>query len=100
MFVEKSDLQQRKFHIVGVSLGGFISINYVSKYPEKVHSLIVINPYGVDDQATNSSNAFIANDVSDGVLTFKSNDHYNKYINHFSNGALVLPKLLVTLLRH
>ncbi|PCJ30339.1 MAG: alpha/beta hydrolase [Moraxellaceae bacterium] len=43
-FVDALDIKD--FHLVGNSLGGFISWNYAAAYPERVNKLILIDPVG------------------------------------------------------
>jgi len=45
-FVESLGL--RRFHLAGSSLGGYIAGFYASEYPEKVKSLALFNPAGVN----------------------------------------------------
>lgn len=44
-FVEKIGLAQ--FHLVGISMGGYIGAYYAGEYPEKVKSLALMNSAGV-----------------------------------------------------
>jgi len=45
-FVESLDLN--RFHLAGSSMGGYIAGFYASEYPEKVKSLALFNPAGVN----------------------------------------------------
>ena len=47
-FVEVLGL--KSFHLVGSSMGGYIAGFYASEYPEKVKSLALFNPAGVNSQ--------------------------------------------------
>jgi abhydrolase domain-containing protein 6 len=49
-FVETIGLDS--FHMVGVSMGGYISAYYASEYPEKVKSLALIDAAGVNSRIT------------------------------------------------
>jgi len=44
-FVERIGL--KSFHLVGISMGGYLSAYYASEYPEKVKSLALMAPAGV-----------------------------------------------------
>jgi len=45
-FIEAIGLD--KFHVVGISMGGYISAYYASEHPEKVKSLCLLDAAGVD----------------------------------------------------
>jgi pimeloyl-ACP methyl ester carboxylesterase len=45
LFIEKKNLNN--FHLVGTSMGGGIAAIYAYKNPEKIRSLILINPLGI-----------------------------------------------------
>jgi pimeloyl-ACP methyl ester carboxylesterase len=45
-FIELKKIE--KFHLIGTSLGGGIATVYTYNHPEKVKSLILINPLGID----------------------------------------------------
>ena len=93
-FIEKSNLRHRKFHIVGFSLGGCVAINYVSKYPTRISSLILINPSGLHALPSNISS-------SNKILYYKSNEDLIKLIDRMSSGTLPpMSRLLLTALRH
>jgi pimeloyl-ACP methyl ester carboxylesterase len=47
-FVETIDLPS--FHLVGISLGGYISGYYAGEHPEKVKSLALMDPAGVESR--------------------------------------------------
>ncbi len=48
LFIEKKNLDN--FHLIGISMGGGIVTIYAHKYPQKVKSLILINPLGIDQE--------------------------------------------------
>jgi len=48
LFIEKKNLTN--FHLIGTSMGGGIATIYTYKYPQKVKSLILINPLGIDQE--------------------------------------------------
>lgn len=43
----------RKIHIVGNSMGGFIAAHFALGYPERTHSVALIDPAGVKSPMTN-----------------------------------------------
>ncbi|OPX36835.1 MAG: hypothetical protein B1H12_06230 [Desulfobacteraceae bacterium 4484_190.2] len=47
-FIEAIGL--KRFHVVGISMGGYISAYYASEYPEKVKSLCLIDAAGVESR--------------------------------------------------
>ncbi|NGX56584.1 MAG: Lipase 1 [Candidatus Anoxychlamydiales bacterium] len=48
IFVEKKGL--KKFHILGTSMGGGITTLYAHHYPDKVKTLSLLNPLGIDQE--------------------------------------------------
>lgn len=49
-FLEQLDLGDRKVHLVGHSMGSEILASLAEKYPEKVSSLVLLNPAGVEEK--------------------------------------------------
>lgn len=49
------------FHIVGSSLGGGVSLAYASKYPNRVKSVVVFNPFGVHPRVINDFHRRVVN---------------------------------------
>jgi pimeloyl-ACP methyl ester carboxylesterase len=47
-FLEQLDLEGKKAHLVGHSMGSEILASVAEKYPEKVSSLVLLNPAGVE----------------------------------------------------
>ncbi len=45
----RQGLGLRRFHLIGHSMGGFISAVYAARYPDQVISLGLIAPHGVDE---------------------------------------------------
>jgi len=45
-FLDK--LQLKKIHILGLSMGGSIALQYATEYPDRVKSLIIIGALGID----------------------------------------------------
>lgn len=99
-FIVKSCLNERKFHMVGFSLGGCMSCHYASRFPQRVLSIFLINPYGFVDKVTDADPSFIFNTYKDGIITFKSTDEFVIYYNYFMNGAMSLPNVFYTLVRY
>lgn len=50
-FAKHNNLES--FHVVGSSLGGGVSLAYASKYPNRVKSVVVFNPFGVHPRVIN-----------------------------------------------
>lgn len=47
--IEKLDLDGKKIHLVGHSMGSEILATMAEKYPEKISSLVLLNPAGVNE---------------------------------------------------
>ncbi len=63
--IEKLDLGDKKVHLVGHSMGSEILATLAQKYPEKIASLVLLNPAGVneDENAVKLSTKFILSGV-------------------------------------
>jgi pimeloyl-ACP methyl ester carboxylesterase len=48
IFAEKKDL--KRFHLIGTSMGGGITTLYTHNYPDKVITLSLLNPLGIDQE--------------------------------------------------
>jgi pimeloyl-ACP methyl ester carboxylesterase len=49
-FLEALGTEGEKFHLVGHSMGSEIFASFAEKYPEKVSSLVLLNPAGVEEK--------------------------------------------------
>ncbi len=49
-FLEQLDLQGRKIHLIGHSMGSEILASLALKYPDKVSSLVLLNPAGTEKE--------------------------------------------------
>merc|ERR1719427_1675489 len=94
-FVQWSGLSHRKFHIVGFSMGGGLTVQYAAKNPEEVQSLFLINPYGFYDQSKNPMFT-----ERDGDMTYETNEEFLEMYEKMSSGTMPLPWWLVAPLRH
>jgi len=49
-FIKIMDLEEKKFHLVGGSMGGHIAGVYATLYPEKLLSLCMVCPHGINHE--------------------------------------------------
>ena len=76
-FVEFIELET--FHLIGFSMGGYISVYYASIYPEKVKSLAIIDAPGVELKI--SSDAWQRYKQGEEIiLLYKTKDQFNDHL--------------------
>lgn len=97
-FVEKSKLLKQQFHIIGFSMGGYISVHYAAKNPHQIKSVVLMNPAGMHE-ANNQILKYVS--PSGGLKFIESNNEMLELMNLMSNGTMKAPpNLMLTLLRH
>jgi pimeloyl-ACP methyl ester carboxylesterase len=69
----------KKFHIVGNSMGGFISGKYAAKYPGEILSLGLFDPSGV--KSSEESQFFVELKEGRNALIIESTADYDKLLN-------------------
>lgn len=100
LFSQKIGFHTRKIHLAGYSLGGFLSMHYASRYPERVASLLLINPYGLYDYTHCEYDAEKTfknwND-----LYFENLEDWRAFIDYTGNGSIpIFPNWLMNVVRH
>jgi|GEM_PF-5831122 len=89
VFVRKVGL--KKFHMMGISMGGGISTVYASMYPDRVQKLIVINPFGSGDARKSD----IEKEIEKGNNVFfpESLEELDEFITYIRGKPLSLAKM-------
>ena len=77
-FIEKKGL--KSFHILGVSMGGAIAGGYAAKYPVKIKTLFLMDPFGVE---TEIESDFKKNaTIEDKILVYKNNEEFSRFLGY------------------
>ncbi len=84
-----SALKLESFHIVGVSMGGAISAVYASQHPDKVKSLTLIGPFGVESKI--KSDFQKAYQKGENPLVFKTTEGFDETVAYGSNKPEKVP---------
>lgn len=82
-------LNLKSFHLVGVSAGGAISAYYATLYPDKIKSLAIIGPFGV--QTAMKSDFRKAYDKGENPLVFKTPEGYDVMLTYGVNKSQTIP---------
>ncbi len=82
-------LKLESFHIVGVSMGGAISAVYASQHPDKVKSLTLIGPFGVESKT--KSDFQKAYQKGENPLVFKTTEGFDETVAYGSNKPEKVP---------
>lgn len=77
-FVETIGLDS--FHMVGVSMGGYISAYYASEYPEKVKSLALIDAAGVNSRISSYAWRLYKEDGKN-LLLYKTAQQFDEFMS-------------------
>lgn len=88
VFVRKKELNH--FHLMGISMGGGIATMYATMYPEKLKSLILLNPYG----ARTEEKSEIEKEIENGKNLFfpKNLEEFDQFITYIRGKPLSLAK--------
>lgn len=84
-FIEQLNLGGRKVHLIGHSMGSEILAALAEKYPDKVSSLVLLNPAGVEkeSQMTATASKFVLSGTHASAefglrMTFSGEEDYEK----------------------
>jgi pimeloyl-ACP methyl ester carboxylesterase len=86
-----------RFHIAGNSMGGYIAGNFAALYPERVETLLLLNPFGVVGSQT--SEMFVA--VKQGgnpVVLPRNQDEFKQLFNFLFVSPPFVPSAIVDFL--
>ena len=81
------------FHMVGVSMGGYISAYYASEYPEKVKSLALIDAAGVNSRITSYAWR-LYKEEGRNLLLYKTTQQFDEFMSALFHRPPWIPRQL------
>jgi len=86
-----------RFHIAGNSMGGYIAGNFAARYPERIESLWLLNPFGVVGSQTSEMFASVKQGANPIVLP-RSEEEFRQLFNFLFVKPPFVPSALVDFL--
>lgn len=96
-FVLAVGLNKRKFHLVGMSMGGFLAGIYAAKYSSLLSSLVLICPAGVKAPRLSEYIMEVANGRKNYLLP-KNPDDFRFMLKKISHRDVFIPSFVINIM--
>lgn len=81
------------FHLIGHSMGGSIAAYFTARYPEKIKSLLLMGPFGIQTEEVSEGLRMFQENPGSGLF-FKTEDEFDRIMKLVYNRPAEIPPII------